>query len=112
MYQVLENLSPPLNFLVPKFLLQLSSVVAEREKGLRQALKTSGMLDSAFWISWTVVELAISVLFTLFTIAFGAMFQFKFFLHNSFAVVFLLFLLFQWAMVGFAYILSTMISKT
>ena len=27
-------------------LLQLSSVVAEREKGLRQALKTMGMLES------------------------------------------------------------------
>jgi len=94
------------------FVLLLSSVVAERERGLRQALKTSGMMDSSFWSSWLVVELAISVLFALFTIAFGAMFQFKYFLNNSFAVVFLLFLLFQWAMVGVAFLLSTVISKT
>jgi ABC-type multidrug transport system ATPase subunit len=94
------------------FVLLLSSVVAERERGLRQALKTTGMLDSSFWLSWLVVELVISVLFTLFTIAFGAMFQFRYFLHNSFALVFLLFLLFQWAMVGVAFLLSTMISKT
>jgi ABC-type multidrug transport system ATPase subunit len=94
------------------FVLLLSSVVAERERGLRQALKTTGMMDSSFWLSWAVVELAISVLFTLFTIAFGAMFQFRYFLHNSFAVVFLLFLLFQWAMVGVAFLLSTLISKT
>lgn len=94
------------------FVLLLSSVVAERERGLRQALKTSGMLDSAFWLSWAIVELAISVLFTLLTIAFGAMFQFKYFLNNSFAVVFLLFLLFQWAMVGVAFLLSTIISRT
>ena len=45
-------------------------------------------------------------------IAFGAMFQFSFFLHNSFALVFLLFLLFQWAMVGVAFILSTFLTKT
>lgn len=94
------------------FVLLLSSVVAERERGLRQALKTTGMMDSSFWLSWLVVELAISVFFTLFTIAFGAMFQFRYFLNNSFAVVFLLFLLFQWAMVGVAFLLSTMISKT
>ncbi len=94
------------------FVLLLSSVVAERERGLRQALKTTGMLDSSFWLSWAVVELVISVLFTLFTIAFGAMFQFRYFLHNSFALVFLLFLLFQWAMVGVAFLLSTMITKT
>lgn len=87
-------------------------MVAERERGLRQALKTSGMLDSAFWLSWAAVELAISIIFTLLTIAFGAMFQFKYFLNNSFAVVFLLFLLFQWAMVGVAFLLSTLISKT
>jgi len=94
------------------FVLLLSSVVAERERGLRQALKTTGMMDSSFWLSWLVVELVISVLFTLLTIAFGAMFQFRYFLNNSFAVVFLLFLLFQWAMVGVAFLLSTLISKT
>lgn len=67
--------------------LQLSSVVAEREKGLRQALKTMGMLESAFWLSWMAVEVLASLLFTLLLIAFGAMFQFKFLLTNNFWVV-------------------------
>lgn len=92
--------------------MQLASVVSEREQGLRQALTTSGMLDSAFWVSWLVVEASISVLFSLLIIAFGAAFGFAFFLNNSFAIIFLLFLLFQWAMVGLAFIVSAFISQT
>jgi hypothetical protein len=36
---------------------QLGAVVAEREMKLRQALRTMGMLDSAFWLSWASTEL-------------------------------------------------------
>lgn len=35
---------------------------------------------AAFWLSWLVVEILAAVLFTLLLIAFGAMFQFDFFL--------------------------------
>jgi hypothetical protein len=66
---------------------QLASAVTERERGLRQALATAGMLDSAFWGSWLVVELLIGVVFALLMCGFGAMFGFAFFLKNSFAVV-------------------------
>ena len=90
----------------------MSSVVSEREKGLRQAMTTSGMLDSAFWCSWLFIEIIISVLFSLLLVAFGAMFQFDFFLKNSFGVVFLLFLLFQWAMIGLAFFLAPFIGTT
>ncbi len=124
-------------------------MVTEREKGLRQALRTMGMLDSAFWGSWMVTEIVVSLIFTLLLIAFGAMFQFSFFLKNSFGLVcglcvwsailcsrpnqmpfqlvliwatqptpapatlqvFLLFFLFQWAMISFAFFISTWISK-
>lgn len=66
---------------------QLSSVVMEREQGLRQALKNMGMLDSAFWLSWGFTELLAGILFSLLIIGFGAAFQFDFFLNNSFGVV-------------------------
>lgn len=94
------------------FVLLMSSVVSEKENGLRQALKTSGMLDSAFWCSWIFIELIISVIFTLLLVGFGAMFQFDFFLKNSFSVVFLLFLLFQWAMMGLAFFLAPFIGTS
>ncbi|PSC73682.1 ABC transporter A family member 2 [Micractinium conductrix] len=92
--------------------LVLSGIVAEREQGLRQALKTMGMLESAFWLSWLAVEVLAAVLFALLLIAFGAMFQFQFFLINSFGLVFLLFFLFQLAMTSFSFMVSTMISKS
>ena len=75
-------------------------------------MTTSGMLDSAFWASWVFIELVISLIFSLFLMAFGYMFQFDYFLVNSFGVTFLLFLLFQWAMMGFAFFLSAFISTS
>ena len=41
------------------FVLVIAAVVAEREQRLRQALRTMGMLDSAFWLSWAAWELAL-----------------------------------------------------
>ncbi|KFM23420.1 ABC transporter A family member 2 [Auxenochlorella protothecoides] len=93
------------------FVLLLSSVVMEREQGLRQALKNMGMLDSAFWLSWGFTELLAGILFSLLIIGFGAAFQFDFFLNNSFGVLFLVFFLFQWAMTSTAFLFSTFISK-
>ncbi|KAJ9560158.1 hypothetical protein OSB04_005318 [Centaurea solstitialis] len=48
----------------------------------------------------------------LFTVLFGMMFQFDFFLNNSFEVVFLVFFLFQLNMIGFAFMFSSFISKS
>ena len=94
------------------FVLLMSSIVSEKENGLRQALKTSGMLDSAFWCSWIFIELIISVIFSLLMVGFGAMFGFAFFLENSFTVVFVLFLMFQWAMMGLAFFLAPFIGTS
>ena len=44
-------------------------------------------LPAAFWLSWMAVEVVAAVVFTLLLIAFGAMFQFQFFLKNSFFLV-------------------------
>ena len=35
---------------------QISGVVGEQELGLRQMLRTMGMLDSAYWLSWMLFE--------------------------------------------------------
>ena len=94
------------------FVLLMSSIVTEKENGLRQALRTSGMLDSAFWCSWIFIELVISVIFSLLLVGFGAMFGFAFFLKNSFSVLFVLFLMFQWAMMGLAFFLAPFISTS
>jgi hypothetical protein len=50
-------------------------------------MRTAGMLDSAYWMSWVATELIVGLSNTLLLIAFGAAFQFRFFLVNSFWLV-------------------------
>ena len=60
-----------------------------------------GLYDSAYWLSWLAWEEIMALISSLFIILCGMMFQFDFFLNNSFLVVFLLFFLFQLNMVIF-----------
>lgn len=59
-----------------------------------------GLYDSAYWLSWLTWEGILVLLSSLFIVIFGMMFQFDFFLNNSFAVLFLLFFLFELNMVS------------
>nr|GEU87189.1 ABC transporter A family member 2-like [Tanacetum cinerariifolium] len=94
------------------FVLQISSLIVEKELKLRQAMAMMGLYDTAYWLSWLTWEGIITLFSALFTVLFGMMFRFDFFLHNSFAVVFLVFFLFQLNMVGFAFMFSSFISKS
>ena len=38
---------------------QIAAVVSERELKLRQALRTMGMLDSSYWLSWVAFEVGL-----------------------------------------------------
>ena len=58
-----------------------------------------GLYDSAYWLSWLTWEGILALLSSLVIVLVGMMFQFDFFLNNSFAVVFLVFFLFQLNMV-------------
>ncbi|KAM3381069.1 ABC transporter A family member 2 [Capsicum galapagoense] len=94
------------------FVFQINVLVIEKELKLRQAMTMMGLYDTAYWLSWFTWEGCITLLASLLTVLFGMMFQFDFFLNNNFAVVFLLFFLFQFNMIGFAYMLSAFISKS
>ncbi|KAK7836996.1 abc transporter a family member 2 [Quercus suber] len=89
------------------FVFQTSSLITEKELKLRQAMSMMGLYDTAYWLSWFTWEGALTLLSSLFIVLFGMMFQFDFFLHNSFLVVYLLFFLFQLNMLvtvsGFPY---------
>ncbi|KAF5957627.1 hypothetical protein HYC85_004852 [Camellia sinensis] len=89
------------------FVFQISNLITEKELKLRQAMTMMGLYDTAYWFSWLTWEGIITLLSALLTVLFGMMFQFDFFLNNNFAVVFLLFFLFQFNMVitqfGFPY---------
>ncbi|PHT88096.1 ABC transporter A family member 2 [Capsicum annuum] len=94
------------------FVFQINVLVIEKELKLRQAMTMMGLYDTAYWLSWFTWDGCITLLASLLTVLFGMMFQFDFFLNNNFAVVFLLFFLFQFNMIGFAYMLSAFISKS
>ncbi|KAL3640608.1 ATP-binding cassette sub- A member 2 [Castilleja foliolosa] len=94
------------------FVFQISALVTEKELKLRQAMTMMGLYDTAYWLSWLTWEGLVVLLSSLFTVLFGMMFQFDFFLNNSFAVVFLLFFIFQLNMTGFAFMLSAFVTKS
>lgn len=94
------------------FVFQISALITEKELKLRQTMTMMGLYDTAYWLSWLTWEGILTLISSLITVLFGMMFQFDFFLHNSFAVVFLLFFLFQLSMVAFAFMLSAFISKS
>ncbi|KAH9719770.1 ABC transporter A family member 2 [Citrus sinensis] len=89
------------------FVFQISSLVTEKELKLRQVMTMMGLYDSAYWLSWLTWEGTLVLLSSLFIVIFGMMFQFDFFLNNSFSVLFLLFFLFELNMLvtafGFPY---------
>ncbi|XP_042499405.1 ABC transporter A family member 2-like [Macadamia integrifolia] len=94
------------------FVFQISSLVAEKELKLRQAMSMMGLYESAYWLSWLTWEALMTILSAFFTVIFGLVFQLDFFLHNSFAVVLLLFFLFQLNMVAFAFLLAAFLTKS
>ncbi|KAL5816488.1 hypothetical protein ACOSQ3_024866 [Xanthoceras sorbifolium] len=94
------------------FVFQISSLLTEKELKLRQAMTMMGLYDSAYWLSWLTWEGIMTLLSSIFIVLFGMMFQFDFFLNNSFAVLLLVFFLFELNMTGFAFMLSAFISKS
>lgn len=109
------------------FVFQMTSLIAEKELKLRevsnfklqliklngftvlsylavylfdhQAMTMMGLYDTAYWLSWLTWEGIKTVFSSLFILLFGMMFQFDFFLKNSFPVLYLIFFLFQLNMV-------------
>jgi hypothetical protein len=59
-----------------------------------------GLYDSAYWLTWLTWDDFLTVVSVILLLLFGMMFQFNFFLKNSFVIVFLLFFLFQFNMVS------------
>jgi len=93
------------------FVSQVGAMVNEKEQGMRQALRTMGMLDSAYWLSWAAWEMIMVFITTMLIIVFGLFFQFKFFTDNAFGLLFFLFFLFQLAMSGMGFVFSVFLNR-
>ncbi|GMH31524.1 hypothetical protein Nepgr_033367 [Nepenthes gracilis] len=93
------------------FTFQLHSVVTEKELKLRQAMNIIGLYDSAYWLSWLAWEGTMTTMSSVLTVLSGMMFQFAFFLHNNFVLLFLVFFLFQLDMLAVAFVLTPFLKK-
>ncbi|BBN17980.1 ABC-2 type transport system permease protein [Marchantia polymorpha subsp. ruderalis] len=93
------------------FVIQMSNLVGEKENKLRQAMSTMGLMNSAYWLTWLLWELLLGIISSVLLVLFGMAFQFYFFLNNDFLVLFFMFFLFAVNMTGFAFLLSTFLSK-
>ena len=51
--------------------MQLQDLVREKESGLRQALRTAGMLDSSYWASWLLHHTLMKLVTAVFTLIAG-----------------------------------------
>ncbi|XP_026438508.1 ABC transporter A family member 11-like [Papaver somniferum] len=79
---------------------------------LLQAMSIMGLYESAYWLSWLVWDTVMICIASLLTIIVGLISRFDFFVQNSFVVTFLTFFLFQLSMIGFAFAVSTLLSKS
>jgi len=94
------------------FVFVVIGLVGEREAGLRNALRTVGMLDSSYWLSWGTWHLALSFVYALVICVSGYILQLDLFLKNNFGVVFMLLFMFSLSMTTFAYIVSAFVKKS
>lgn len=93
------------------FVLQLGDLVYEKERGLRQALRTVGMTDAAYWLSWLTWQVVMNFFSTLALIITGLIMQLDIFLHNSFGLSFMTIFLFEMAMTSMAVPVSVAIRR-
>jgi len=92
--------------------IQLGQLVMEKELHLFQVLKQMGVSDSAYWISNLVWMMSLNLATVFSLIISGCIFQFKFFLVNSFGTYFFLFLLFAWSMIPIVFLLSVIVRQS
>jgi len=94
------------------YVMQLNSIVGERELKLRQALRNVGTSDFTYWVSWVVTEFIVCLVQAALILAWGNLFGFQLFLKNDSSVTFTLLLLFQLAMAGFGFCTSVFLRSS
>ncbi|KAF8060280.1 ABCA2 [Scenedesmus sp. PABB004] len=90
---------------------QISGLVSEREAGLKLALRTAGMRDAAYWLSWMAWDGLFALATAVILLVSGLILRFAFFTRNSAGLLLVLFWLFGLALAGFSYMASTMVSR-
>eukprot|EP01130_Rhizamoeba_saxonica_P004867 TRINITY_DN1973_c0_g1_i2.p1 TRINITY_DN1973_c0_g1~~TRINITY_DN1973_c0_g1_i2.p1 ORF type:complete len:667 (-),score=106.50 TRINITY_DN1973_c0_g1_i2:547-2547(-) len=86
-------------------------LMSEKEKRVRVVMRTMGLADIWFWISWIITFVIISIMNTLVIIISGHIFSFPFIAQTNFFVAFCVFLFFALSLIPFACVLSVVASR-
>ena len=95
------------------FFLALINIVGEKEKGLLGAMRTVGVSDAVYWLSWLLYFTILVFLSTLFVIICGLIFDenLPIFKYTEFGVMFPLLFIYAMTMVAIAFAFSSCIGK-
>lgn len=94
------------------FVMALVQISTERELRLRATLNLMGLRDSVYWSTWMITYVFFATWTVLLLCAFGAAFQFDFFLDNNFGTYFILLELFALSLVPLSFLTSTLLKKS
>jgi ABC-type lipoprotein export system ATPase subunit len=89
----------------------LYKIVDEKERGMRDYMRLSGLQQVQHYLSWGVPFLLSFLLTTLLVCLWGTIFRFDFFTKTNFLVYFFTFFLFGFALVGWTFLLETVTRK-
>jgi len=93
------------------FIFFLYKLVVEKENRLREAMRMSGMSQSQHFLSWGLTFAALMFLTSMLLIVFGYIFRFDFFLETDFAIIFLTFVIFGFALIPTVFLLGVLTRK-
>eukprot|EP00871_Galdieria_phlegrea_P003781 jgi/Galph1/4403/GphlegSOOS_G3101.1 len=94
------------------FVFFLGELVNEKELKLRESMKMAGLGQAMYLSTWFITFLVSMTLTTFLLIAFGAAFQFNFYLTTSFGDYFLTFWIFSMALICWTFLFSTFTPKS
>ncbi|GJQ09738.1 hypothetical protein GpartN1_g1529.t1 [Galdieria partita] len=97
---------------VLNFVFFLGELVNEKELKLRESMKMAGLGQAMYMSTWFVTFFVSMLLTSFLLIAFGAAFQFEFYLSTAFGNYFLTFWIFSMALICWAFLFSTFTPKS
>jgi hypothetical protein len=94
------------------FMILLTQIVAEKESKLHLCMRTMGLKDSTYWISWLLASTITNIISSLLVTVTGTIVRLDFFVRTNFLVIFTLFFLFSMSLVPLAFLIASLVSKT
>jgi ABC-type multidrug transport system ATPase subunit len=93
------------------FILFTNQFVQEKERRVRLAMRTMGLRDVWFWLSWLITLALIALLHALVTVGAGYLLHFRFMFDTDPLVLIVLFVVYDLALLSFALFFAVLIQK-